>query len=216
MSLDLQHLRKIFSASLASDCLDHLNYRNQVLGPDINMISGVGVLMGYAFPVELKVVEKAPEIPYLGLLQALDAVGMDQVYVSPTNRHGHGSLWGELLSTACAFKGVAGTLTDGPVRDVSRTRAMGFKVFGVGTSPLDINGRYEVVAHNVPGKIDGVRINPGDLVVADIDGVVIVPIKAIEEVVRLVEEKDAGESQFRQAVREGMRPSEAFAKFGVL
>ncbi len=180
------------------------------------MISGDGVMMGYAFPVKLEVVEAAPEVPYVGLLKALDAVGKDQVYVSPTNRHGHGSLWGELLSTACAFKGVAGTLTDGPVRDVARTRALGFKVFGVNTSPLDINSRYEVVAHDVPGVIDGVIINPGDLIVADLDGVVVVPKDVIEEVVRRVEEKDAGENQFRKAVKEGMSPSAAFAKYGVL
>lgn len=216
MSLDLPHLREIFSSALASDCLDHLGYRNQVLGADIEMISGDGIMMGFAFPVELQVVEVAPEVPYIGLLAALDAVGKDQVYISPTNRHGIGSLWGELLSTACAFKGVAGTLTDGPVRDVTRTRAMGFKVFSTGTSPLDINSRYEVITHNVPGVIDGVTINPGDLIVADIDGVVVVPVKAISDVVTRVEEKDAGENLFRKAVKEGMSPSAAFAKYGVL
>ena len=58
----------------------------------------------------------------------------------------------------------------------SSTRALGFKVFGVDTSPLDINSRYEVIAHNVPCEIDGVTINPGDLIVADIDGVILLPI----------------------------------------
>jgi len=66
MSLDLNKLRTIFSASLASDCLDHLNYRNQVLGSDITMISGEGVMMGYAFPVKLEVVEAAPEVLFMG------------------------------------------------------------------------------------------------------------------------------------------------------
>ncbi len=216
MNHDLSALRPIFSAALASDCLDHLGYRNQVLGSSIELLSGEGLMMGYAFPVALEVVSAAPAIPYVGLLAALDAVGKDQVYVTPTQRLGHASLWGELLSTACAFKGVAGALTDGPVRDVNRTRAMGFKVFGVGTSPLDINSRYEVIAHNVPGVIDGVTINPGDLVVADVDGVVIVPVALIPEVVELVKEKDSGESEFRKAVKAGMSPSAAFAKFGVL
>ena len=59
-------------------------------------------------------------------------------------------------------------------------------------------------------------INPGDLIVADLDGVVVVPKDVIEEVVRRVEEKDAGENQFRKAVKEGMSPSAAFAKYGVL
>jgi regulator of RNase E activity RraA len=93
---------------------------------------------------------------------------------------------------------------------------MGFKMFGTGSLPVNINGRYEVVAHNVSGVIDGVTINPGDLIVGDIDGVTIVTIAAIEKVVEQVIEKNSGESNFRKAVREGMAPSEAFAKFGVL
>ena len=68
----------------------------------------------------------------------------------------------------------------------------------------------------MPAVIDGVAIYPGDLIVADVDGVVIVPKAAIDEVIARVEEKNSGENLFRKAVREGMAPSEAFAKYGVL
>jgi regulator of RNase E activity RraA len=68
----------------------------------------------------------------------------------------------------------------------------------------------------VPAEIDGVTINPGDLIVGDIDGVVIVPKDAIDEVIARVEEKNSGENLFRNAVKDGMAPSEAFAKYGVL
>jgi regulator of RNase E activity RraA len=152
----------------------------------------------------------------VGLLKALDAIGRDDVFIKPSGRLHKSALWGELLSNACKFKGAAGALTDAPVRDVARTRALGFKVFGTGTWPLDINSRYEVVAHNVPGEIDGVEINPGDLVVGDVDGVVIVPNHLIPQVIAFVEEKNSGENLFRKAVKEGMSPSAAFAKFGVL
>ena len=81
---------------------------------------------------------------------------------------------------------------------------------------IDINGRYEVREHNVPGVIDGVEINPGDLIVGDVDGVTVIPEKLIDQVVAAVREKNSGESQFRKAVREGMPPSQAFEKFGVL
>ena len=180
------------------------------------MVSGSGIMLGYAFPVRLESVDAFPEVPYIGLLKALDAVGKDQVYVVPTNRSGRAALWGELLSTACAFKGVAGALADGPTRDLSRTDAMGFKVFATGTLPVDINGRYEVVDHNVPCEIDGVAINPGDLIVGDSDGVTIIPVAAIDAVVAAVIEKNSGENLFRKAVKEGMSPSAAFAKYGVL
>lgn len=126
------------------------------------------------------------------------------------------SLWGELLSTACNFKGVAGSVADGPSRDLTRCRAIGFKIFGTGSSPVDINGRYEVVGHNVPGCIDGILIRPGDLIVGDVDGVTVVPTEAVEEVIKRVIEKSSGESNFRKAVKAGMAPSAAFEKFGVL
>jgi len=217
---DLKKLATIFTAALASDCLDHMDLRNQVLKSDIEMISGAGVMLGYAFPVRVEAVFAAPDVPYVGLLKALDAVGKDQVYVTPSNRNNGGNhpaaFWGELLSTACKHKGVAGALTDGPVRDTTRMQSLGFKVFGVQTSPLDINSRYEVVEHNVPVEIDGVVINPGDLIVGDVDGVVIVPKNAIAEVIARVEEKNSGENLFRNAVRDGMPPSQAFAKYGVL
>lgn len=217
---DLKKLATIFTAALASDCLDHMNLRNQVLKSDIEMISGEGVMLGYAFPVRVEAVFAAPDVPYVGLLKALDAVGKDQVYVTPSNRNNGGNhpaaFWGELLSTACKHKGVAGALTDGPVRDTTRMQSLGFKVFGVQTSPLDINSRYEVIEHNVPAEIDGVVINPGDLIVGDVDGVVIVPKNAIAEVIARVEEKNSGENLFRNAVRDGMPPSQAFAKYGVL
>ena len=216
MSHDLTKLRTIFTSALASDCLDAMGYGKQVLGEDIHMLSGEGVMLGYAFPVQIEIVNSFPEVPYVGLLKALDAIGKDQVYVTPTARAGKASLWGELLSTACKFKGVAGSLGDGPSRDLERTRAMGFKIFGTGSLPVDINGRYEVVAHNVAGVIDGVTINPGDLIVGDVDGVTIVPVAAIDEVVKRVIEKNSGETNFRKAVKEGMSPSAAFAKFGVL
>lgn len=216
MAHDLVELRKIFTSALASDCLDKLGYGRQVLNQDINMISGSGIMMGYAFPVRLEIVNSFPKVPYLGLLKALDAVGKDQVYVTPTNRTGLAALWGELLATACAFKGVAGALTDGATRDLSRTDSMGFKVFATGTLPVDINGRYEVVEHNVSCEIDGVAINPGDLIVGDSDGVTIIPVAAIDGVVEAVIEKNSGENLFRKAVKEGMTPSAAFAKYGVL
>jgi len=64
---DLQKLSTIFTAALASDCLDHMDLRNQVLKSDIQMISGDGVMMGYAFPVRVEAVFASPDVPYVGL-----------------------------------------------------------------------------------------------------------------------------------------------------
>lgn len=213
---ELSHLREIYTSALVSDALDALGRRNQVLGYDLVPLSGGPVLVGRAFPVRLQQVQQPPEVPYVGLLAALDAVGPDEVFVVPTGRATNVGFWGELLSTSCQARGVAGALTDGPVRDVARVHDMHFSVFGRGTMPADINGRYEVVDHGVPAHIDGVLIQPGDLVVGDVDGVVIVPEGLVDQVSAIVEEKTRGESAFRAAVRAGMAPSAAFAEYGVL
>jgi regulator of RNase E activity RraA len=73
-----------------------------------------------------------------------------------------------------------------------------------------------VRAHNIDVTIDGVCVRPGDLVVADSDGVVIVPTELIDDVVRLVLQKDEHESEFRTAVQRGMKATDAFERFGVL
>jgi regulator of RNase E activity RraA len=213
---DLQHLREIYTTALVSDALDTMGWRNQVLGYDIAPMSGTAVLVGRAFPVQLQKVEQIPDLPYVGLLAALDAVGADDVFVLPTARATDVGFWGELLSTSCQARGVAGALTDGPVRDLARVRELGFTVFGRGTISADINGRYEVVDHRVEAQIDNVTIHPGDLVVGDIDGVVIIPNELIEQVTAIVKEKNRGESAFRTAVRAGVAPSVAFAEYGVL
>jgi 4-hydroxy-4-methyl-2-oxoglutarate aldolase len=213
---ELPHLRKIYTSALVSDALDALGWRNQVLGYDLVPMSGGPVLVGRAFPVRLKKVERPAEVPYAGLLAALDAVGADEVFVLPTARATDVGFWGELLSTSCQARGVAGALTDGPVRDTARVHDMGFTVFGRGTLPADINGRYEVVGHRVEAQIDEVMIHPGDIIVGDVDGVVIVPKKLVDQVTAIVEEKSRGESAFRAAVRAGIAPSVAFAEYGVL
>ena len=72
--MDLNSLREIFTSALASDCLDAMGYGRQVLNEDIHMLSGEGVMLGYAFPVQIEIVESFPEVPYVGLLKALDAI----------------------------------------------------------------------------------------------------------------------------------------------
>ncbi len=102
------------------------------------------------------------------------------------------------------------------VRDLDRTEAIGFPVFARGTSPVDINGRFEVVGTNQSVVIDGVTISPGDVIIADRDGVVVVPSELEAEVVALVRSKSRGEQDFRAAVSAGRGAADAYRDFGVL
>ncbi len=171
---------------------------------------------GRAFPLRLERVSAPAEVPYQGLLRALDAVPAGAVVVIPGGRAPDAALFGELMATACRVRGAAGALCEGYVRDLAAVRELGFPLFGCGTVPYDVDGRIEVVGHGEAVVIDGVAIEPGALVVGDEDGVVVVPAEVEAEVVAAAREKAAKESEFRAAVAGGMPPSEAYERFGVL
>jgi 4-hydroxy-4-methyl-2-oxoglutarate aldolase len=203
------------TSALVADALDALGRRRQALGPEIRAFE-TGVVIGRAFPVTVKPVDHAPPTPYVGLLRALDALAPGDVYVISTGGDPTTALWGELLSTAALARGAVAAVCDGPVRDTAKVRALGFPVFARGTVPTDINGRYEVVSHGQPVVINDVLIAPGDVIVADDDGVVICPTALATEVLQAAEIKAQAEDGFRTAVRDGAKPSEAFARYGVL
>lgn len=203
-------------SALVSDALDALGRRSQCLPAAIGPIAQQEVLVGLAFPVQIDVVDRVPETPYVGLLAALDAIGPDEVFVAAVDDGADVAIWGELLTTVCQARGAAGAVCDGHARDTAKVRATGFPVFCRGSVPTDSNGRSEVRAHNVAVVIGGVRIEPGDLVIADDDGVTIVPAELIDTALDMALDKDASESQLRAAVIDGMTVTAAYAKFGVL
>ena len=216
IQLDLDAIRQHLNSAVISDCLDALGLRSQCLGSGICPLEPDHVIAGYAFPVRIERVDTVPPHPFRGLVAALDAIGPDEVFVTPTGRATDIAVWGELLSTACKRRGAAGAVTDGLIRDIRAIRRLGFPVAAAGAIPYDSMGRHEVVAHRVPATIDGVHITPGDLMVADVDGVVVVPAQHAAQVVRAALEKRAAEHEFRAAVADGMGATAAFAKFGVL
>ncbi len=212
----LAELGSQIGSSLISDALDERGHRHQTLAPGYGPLVAGQVLVGYAFPTLLESAEEIPEVPYAGLLEALGVIGAGEVWVGATGGFRGAAIWGELLSTACLAAGCAGAVIDGYVRDVAVIRSLGFPMICRGADPRDMNGRAELLAHNVTVDVDGVSIAPGDLVVGDDDGVVIVPEALIDDVVSAATHKSSSESHFRQAVRQGMPPSEAFDRFGVL
>lgn len=212
----LAELRETIGSSPISDALDTAGYRRQSLAPGFAPLDPDQVMVGYAFPVRVEATDALPEIPYQGLLAALDAIGPGEVWVGASDGFRDASLWGELLSTACMASGALGAVVDGYARDRRAVRRLGFPVFCLGADPRDINGRGEVVAHRVTVEVDKVTVAPGDLVVGDGDGVVIVPELLINDVVGAALRKGRLEGRFRRAVRRGMPPSEAFKRFEVL
>jgi 4-hydroxy-4-methyl-2-oxoglutarate aldolase len=214
--VDLTEARAVLTSPVIADTLDELGYRNQCLGSGLAPLENGHVMAGYAYPVNIRRVYDVPQDAFAGLLQALDNIGSDEVFVTPTARAKDIAVWGELLSTAAVARGAAGALTDGLIRDTRAIRELGFTVFSAGTIPLDSKGRHEIVEHNVACTVDGVRIEPGDLVFGDSDGVVIVPNALVSQVLDMAMKKRTTENQFREAVAAGMLTQDAYEKFGVL
>lgn len=215
-SIDLERVRSELTAAVICDTLDDLGLRRQALGTRIAPLDNRHVMAGFAFPVAIQRVYDVPAAPFHGLVSALDAIGHDEIFVTPTARATDLAVWGELLSNVSRIRGAVGALTDGLVRDTRQTREIGFPVFSAGTIPYDSLGRHEILSHRTPCLIDGVRIEPGDLIFGDSDGVVVVPSERAAEVVAGAFAKRASERQFIDAVLGGSTATQAYAKYGVL
>jgi regulator of RNase E activity RraA len=120
------------------------------------------------------------------------------------------------MSTRALRCGAAGAVIHGYSRDTRGIVALGFPTFSLGRYAQDQGPRGKVVDFRVPVEIEGVRIEPGDIVVGDLDGVCIVPRKAEQDVFNAAFEKVRQEQTVRKALEEGMTSADAFEKFGVL
>src|SRR2546430_308632 len=144
---------------------------------------------------------------------SVDALEPGDVVVVSTCR---GSYWGELLATASAYRGANGVVLDAYTRDTLALIEMDFPTFAAGIHCADSLGRIDVDEVGIPINCGGVTVNPGDLVLGDHDGVVVIPAAAAEEIVTLAEEKVAGENLVRAKLAEGMPVAEAFRTYGVI
>lgn len=203
----------IYTAALA-DILDTRGYRTQTLPPSIRPLERGMTLAGPAFTVRGAPVESASyDTSLRKVLQMLGEVPAGHVAVYACAQAVAAHL-GELSVTSLAARGVAGCVLDGGCRDVRFIVELGFPVFCAYVTPEDSTGRWELDATQEPVSVGQVRVEPGDWVVGDDDGVVVVPNAIAESVLAEAEEKAATESEIRAAVREGMPPLEAYERFG--
>ena len=218
MSRDLALIERLaqLHPAVVSDCLDRRGLRNQVLAPHIRPLTPSMRVAGYAATVHCVEVDAVPASRddwYRNELASVDALAPGDVVVVSTCR---GSYWGELLATAATARGARGLVGDVYTRDTLALIEMGFPTFAAGIHCADSLGRIDVDAVDVGITCAGVDVEPGDLVLGDHDGVVVVPAALGEEIVALAEEKVASESLVRAKLAEGLPVSEAFRTYGVI
>jgi regulator of RNase E activity RraA len=201
--------------------MDTWGLTRQFLPPEIRALDPDMVIAGYAMPVleadccgDVERQGGRPN-PFGLMLRALDELKRDEVYIC-TGGSPRYALWGELMSTRAMKLGAAGAVVDGYSRDTRGILALNFPTFSYGRYAQDQGPRGKVIDYRCPIEIDGARIEPGDILFGDLDGVCVIPRRAENEVFTAALEKSRGEKRVAKAIREGMSALEAFDKFGIM
>jgi 4-hydroxy-4-methyl-2-oxoglutarate aldolase len=216
VTITLDLLRQRLYSAAVCDALDAAGYKNQSPRFALRPLTVPGVLIGRCKTTLWAEMAHADPRPYELELVAVDTCRPDDVLIAAAGGTTRSGLWGELLSTAARRSGCVGAIIDGAVRDVAKMTQMGFPVFARGTCAYDSKDRNRVIDVDVPVEIDGVVFSPGDLVIADADGVVVVPQAVEAEVLRAAWNKVHAENEVRTAIVGGMTATDAFKKYGVL
>ena len=208
---------KLFCAVI-SDCLDQAGVWKQAFPPRIRPLDESLVMVGRArTALYMDVYAETPgENPYEMEIALIDSLKPGEIPVFACGATGRVAPWGELLSTASKYRGAAGAVMDGAVRDIKAIKAMKFPVFHGGIAPLDSKGRATVKAVDVPIECAGVAVSPGDLVFGDADGIVVIPKAKEDEVLKLAFKKISGEKNTLRDLQAGESLGSVFAKYGIL
>jgi regulator of RNase E activity RraA len=204
--------------AVISDILDSMGFRNQVLQPGVvpAQPDPSQVLVGRAATVLVGPQYEVVDQPYTNQIAAIDALLPGDVVVSGVGGMTNVAVWGELFSNAAKARGARGFLTDGCHRDTRMVLDLGFPVFSRGLRPVDISGRGTVISIGRQVEVAGVVVRPGDVVFAEVDGVVIIPQDLAEETMSRAFAKVANEDGAREDLRKGRLLSEVWTKYRVL
>ena len=170
---------------------------------------------GYAVTVLLKKDEGNKDPNALaGMMAAIDGGEKDSVYVMTVEDGADIAGMGGLMGTTMYSRGYVGAVVDGGVRDVAQLRRIGFPVYALGPVPSTSVGHYKFGGANIPLLCDGVQVQPGDIVTADADGVVVVPRAKAEEILALAQQMDFKEHSMYPFIEKYRSLQEAVRKFG--
>jgi 4-hydroxy-4-methyl-2-oxoglutarate aldolase len=170
-------------------------------------------IVGRAVTMKIKPVGLDEPKQHLGTLP-IDAAQPGDVIVIDNGGRPDTSCWGGLLALAAKTKGISGVVIDGACRDIDESRDVGFPVYARGAVPMTARGRVMQEAYNQEIEFAGVQVHPGDLVIADGSGVVIIPRSKEEEIVREAEAVAATEARMAEGIRQGMSVLEVLEKLG--
>lgn len=205
--------RRVEAASV-SDAIEQLLGKKMYMSHRMRPIAS-SHFAGVALTVLLKKEENTEGAPALqGMLTAIDQGPPDSVYVMVVEGGSDIAGIGGLMGTAMSARGFAGAVIDGGVRDISYLQRIGFPVYSVGVVPSTSVKHYRFAGSNIPVTCDGVAVEPNDIIVADNDGVVVVPRARAADVLKLAEELDFKEHSMQPYIEKYKSIVKAVAEFG--
>ena len=211
----LESYRHVEVASV-SDALEQLTGRRMYMSHKMQSIFPAK-FAGFALTVKLAKDEgnKDPEA-LSGMLAAIDEGSAKSVWVMVVEDGADIAGMGGLMGTTMSARGYAGAVIDGGVRDVGHLRKIGFPVYATGIVPSTSVRHYRFAGANIPVQCDGVEVQPGDIVAADADGVVVIPRAKAAEVLAVAQEMDFKEHSMYSIIEKYKSIREAVKRFGRL
>jgi len=198
-----------------SDAMEQLYGQKAYMSHEMRALN-VAQFAGPAVTVQLKKEEhKEGSAASQGMLDAIDAAAPGTVYVMAMDGAGADYAGiGGLMATAMKYRGLTGAVIDGSVRDTPQIRKLQFPVFSRGVVPSTTINHFRVTGTNVPVTCAGVRVNPNDIIVADEDGVAVVPRARAADVLKKAQDLDNTEHTMIPFIEKFKSIKEAVAKFG--
>jgi regulator of RNase E activity RraA len=200
---------------VVGDILDGLGYVHQFLPQPIQPMREPMVLAGRAMPVLMIDVFGPQKQPFGKLTEALDQLQPGEIYLASGGEM-RCAYWGEILTATAKKRGAAGAVINGFHRDTPKVLEQDWPVFSRGRFAQDSGVRTQVQDYRCPIEVGGVSVSPGDLVFADLDGVLVIPRAVEKETITLALEKARGEKLVRKEIENGMSSTDAFKKYGIL
>lgn len=200
------------------DVLDELGFRNQAMHQRLRPLDTENCRMvGRARTLRwMEADYVTTDNPYGMEIEAIDSLRPGDIVIHSTDFAESNAPWGELMSTAAKMRGAVGCVCDSQIRDCLLIKKRGFPIFYRGIRPLDSMGRGRVMAYDVPVRCGDVLVNPGELIFADFDGIVVVPRSVEDTALERAAEKAGRENSSRAELLEGRTLREVFDRYGAL
>ena len=205
----IERLKKMATTNIA-DALDKVGVRGAVIG--IRPMYDCPKIAGKAVTIKITAAGMVKSKHHLGV-RAINAAEPGDVIIIDNRGDLFNNCWGEILAMGAKMKGVAGVVVDGAARDIDACKEFAFPVYARGTVPITARGRIMEESFNEVIRVGDVQVRPGDIVMADVNGVVIIPSEKLDEVLEAAAQIQQKEDAMVEELRRGVPILEVDQKY---